>query len=161
MYCSLRKQPTFCDVTTGFPVKWRGNNIVETSAETPYWLITPQIWVVLLIGQSEALPRSGYWRVISMEFLRSFLRRHFAGRPSVVSRNVGCFLRLQELQLHVISIVCHHGCKLACEQTLHLGEGSEPRERGGASGETAFYACPSLSLILSFASRVCTFYEIL
>ena len=46
--------------------------------------VTTQIWVVILIGrtarelffsQSEALPRS----VISMEFLQSFLRRHFSG----------------------------------------------------------------------------------
>ena len=29
-----------------------------------------------------------------MEFLRSFLRLHFAGKPLVASRNVGCFLRL-------------------------------------------------------------------
>ena len=28
-----------------------------------------------------------------MEFLRAFLRRHFAGKPAVVARNVGCFLR--------------------------------------------------------------------
>ena len=28
-----------------------------------------------------------------MEFLRSFLRRHFVGKPVVVSLNVGCFLR--------------------------------------------------------------------
>ena len=27
-----------------------------------------------------------------MEFLRLFLRRHFAGKPVVASRNVGCFL---------------------------------------------------------------------
>ena len=31
---------------------------------------------------------------ISMRFLRSFLRRHFALKPVVASRNVGCFLRL-------------------------------------------------------------------
>ena len=30
-----------------------------------------------------------------MEFLRSFLRRHLAGKPGVASPNVGCFLRLQ------------------------------------------------------------------
>ena len=30
-----------------------------------------------------------------MEFLRSFLRRHLAGKPVVTSPNVGCFLRLQ------------------------------------------------------------------
>ena len=29
-----------------------------------------------------------------MEFLCSFLRRHFAGKPVVASQNVGCFLRL-------------------------------------------------------------------
>ena len=66
--------------------------------------VTTQIWVVLLIGrikfptrhdQSKALPRWGYWRVISMEFLRSFLRRHLVGKPVVASPNVGCFLRLR------------------------------------------------------------------
>ena len=35
----------------------------------------------ICFNQSEALPRSGWWRVISMEFLYSFLRRHFAGKP--------------------------------------------------------------------------------
>ena len=39
-------------------------------------------------------PRSGYWHVISMEFLRPFLGGHFAGKPVVASLNVGCFLRL-------------------------------------------------------------------
>ena len=29
-----------------------------------------------------------------MEFLRSFLRRHFVGKPFLASRNVVCFLRL-------------------------------------------------------------------
>ena len=29
-----------------------------------------------------------------MEFLRSSLRRHFAGKPVVTSRNFGCFLML-------------------------------------------------------------------
>ena len=32
-----------------------------------------------------------YSHVISMEFLQSFLRHHFAGKPVVASRNVGCF----------------------------------------------------------------------
>ena len=31
-----------------------------------------------------------------MEFLHSFLRRHLAGKPVVVSPNVGCFHRLRE-----------------------------------------------------------------
>ena len=80
------------------------NDVWGTSAESQYWWsVTTQIWVVLLIGraaweiwsnQSEELARSGWWRVISMEFLRSFLRRHLAGKPVVASPNVGCFLRL-------------------------------------------------------------------
>ena len=46
---NLIKQSTFRDVTTGFFNQWK------------------------------VLPRSGLWRVISMEFLRSFLRRHSRG----------------------------------------------------------------------------------
>ena len=63
----------------------------ETSPEIPYWWrVTTQIRVVIgwckfptWHDQSEALPRYGYWRVISMEFLHSFLRRHFAEKPSL------------------------------------------------------------------------------
>ena len=36
-------------------------------------------WLKISFDQSEALPRSGKWRVNSMEFLCLFLRRHFAG----------------------------------------------------------------------------------
>ena len=36
-------------------------------------------WLKKSFDQSEALPRSGKWRVNSMEFLCLFLRRHFAG----------------------------------------------------------------------------------
>ena len=32
-----------------------------------------------------------------MEFLRSFLRRHFVGKLVVASQNVGCFLRQEQL----------------------------------------------------------------
>ena len=35
-------------------------------------------------------PDLGQWPVISTEFLRSFLRRHLAGKPVVASPNVGC-----------------------------------------------------------------------
>lgn len=38
--------------------------------------------------------RSGWRRVISMEFLHFVLRRHFAGKAVVASGNSGCFLRL-------------------------------------------------------------------
>ena len=78
---SLRKRLTF--------------DVWETSTEIPYgWRVTTQIWVMLLIGwikflmrhdQSEALPRSGKWCIISMEFLHSFLRRHLVEKPLVAS----------------------------------------------------------------------------
>ena len=95
----LRKQPTFRDASTDFPANWRRNerrnsilmtrhypDLVSTSdwscrVENLLWPIicTYQIWAVTLH---------------SMQFLRSFLRRHFAGKPVVASRNVNCFLRL-------------------------------------------------------------------
>ena len=37
---------------------------------------------------------SGQYFIISMEFLSSFLKRDFAGKPVAASQNVGCFLRL-------------------------------------------------------------------
>ena len=88
------------------PLAFLPTDVCEKSTKFPYWWrVTPHIWVVLLIGwikyptlydQSEALPRSslprsGEWRVISTEFLRSFLRRHLAGETVVASPNVGCF----------------------------------------------------------------------
>ena len=72
------------------PLVFPRNDAWETRVEIPYrWRVTAQIWVVLLIGlatwkicfsQSQALPRSGLWRFISMEFLRVSLSRHFAGK---------------------------------------------------------------------------------
>ena len=47
-------------------------------------------------GRSEALPRTRYWHLNSMKFLQSFLRRHFTGKPVVVLKKVGCFLRLSD-----------------------------------------------------------------
>ena len=37
-------------------------------------------------NQSEALPRSGQRHIISIEFLRSFLRCHFREKPVVASQ---------------------------------------------------------------------------
>ena len=66
-----------CLLSRTFPAKWRLSNECGK------------------FNTDEAsLPRSGWWRVISMELLRSFLRRHLAGKPVVASPNVGCFLRL-------------------------------------------------------------------
>ena len=99
---SLRKQLTFGNATTGFPAKWCLRNEHRNSILTMH--LYPDLGIlVLLIGwiesptqhnQSEALPTSGEWRVISMEFLCSFLRSDLAGKPVVASPNVGCFLRL-------------------------------------------------------------------
>ena len=63
------------------------NNTWEMRAEIPRsWpLIGRAAWEICF-NQSEALFRSGKWRVISMEFLRSFLRGYFAGKPVVASR---------------------------------------------------------------------------
>ena len=84
------------------------------SAEIPYWWrVSTQIWGVLLIGhaaweiwfnQSEALPRSGQWRVISMEFQRSFLRRHLAARETS-GRVAKCQLFSQAREVAVRSSV--------------------------------------------------------
>ena len=43
-------------------------------------------WREQSFNQSEAFPSSWKWHVISMEFLRSFLRCHFAGKLEVAPR---------------------------------------------------------------------------
>ena len=45
----LRKPPTYCATTTGFPTKWCLCN--DVTAEISYWwCVNTQIWVGLLIG---------------------------------------------------------------------------------------------------------------
>ena len=46
---SLGEQPTFCDVTTGFPSKWRLRNQFRNPIR---WRVTTQIWVMLLISRA-------------------------------------------------------------------------------------------------------------
>ena len=89
---SLRKQSTLRHASAGFPAKRR------LSAEIPYWWrVTTQIkwcfWLVQANFQRGKTNQKSLWRVISKEFLRSSLWRHFPGRPVVTLRNVGCFLR--------------------------------------------------------------------
>ena len=57
-------------------------------------LIGTRVTKEICFNPSEALARSGWWRFISIDFLRSFPRHHFAGKPVVLLRNVSCFLRL-------------------------------------------------------------------
>ena len=91
------EQPTFSNVTIGFPAKWRLRNERRNSTVTTCYCLDrnasdwfKQISLDSSLDQSEVLPRLGWWHVINMEsVLRSFLRRHFAGKPVVASRNVG------------------------------------------------------------------------
>ena len=46
---SLGEEPTFRDVTTGFPCKWRLRNEFRNPIR---WRVTTQIWVVLLISHA-------------------------------------------------------------------------------------------------------------
>ena len=97
--CSLRKQPTFGDDTTGFPAKWRlrnkrRNSILMTRhyQDLGNLLIGRATWEIWF-NQSQALPRSWEWRVVSLESLRSFIKRHLEGKPMEASPNVSCFFR--------------------------------------------------------------------
>ena len=98
--CSMRKQPLF---RHRLPAKWRLRNERRNSILTTQHyrdLGNVSYWQKVCFNQSEVLPRSGKWRVISMEFLLSFLRRHFAEKRVVASQNSGrVFLRLSNLEL--------------------------------------------------------------
>ena len=90
------------NASTGFPAKWCLSNDCRKSILMTF---TTQIWVVLLTGcrkfllphdQSEALCRSGWWHIISLELLQSLLKCHFPGNPVVTLRNISFFLRPKE-----------------------------------------------------------------
>ena len=62
-----------------------------TTAEIPCtWRLQTQVSREICFNQSEALPRSWLWTSSAW----NFLRRHFAEKPVVASRNVGFFLRI-------------------------------------------------------------------
>ena len=81
--------------------------------------------------QSEALldlgSNTSFKHVISVEFLRIFLRRHFKGKPVVVSRNIGCFLRLV---LGTNKIFCHPLISIKDPSHNPLSSISAQSERG-------------------------------
>ena len=84
---SLRKELTFCDNNTGFLVKWHPINDCRnfTLMTCHYPDLGPAFdWMEQVFNQSQALPRSGYCRVIGMEFHRwwlSFKRLTWIFRP--------------------------------------------------------------------------------
>ena len=87
---SLTKQPTFGNATTGFPAKWRLRNERRNFIlMTRHYLDlgSASDWLNQIFQVAQPI-RS------TLEFLRSFLGCHLAGKPVVVSPNVGCFLRL-------------------------------------------------------------------
>ena len=122
LFYSLRKQPAFRDATT-HSVFFPQNAVQDTSEEILYWWrVTTQIWEVLLIGcsefpsrdnQSEGLFRSEKWRVISMEFLHSFLRRHIPGKPVVATWNLQKEMKsdIAQFSAHELNLSCNKsGC---------------------------------------------------
>ena len=91
----LRKQPTYRNATTGVPAKRHLRN----KRRNPMLMTCYQADLVLLKGWSEfpsqydlseALPKSVKWQVITMEFLRSLLRRNLY-RISRINHAIICF----------------------------------------------------------------------
>ena len=91
---SLRKQLTFYDATTGLPAKWHLRN--DCGNSILWWQVTTQIW-------------EGHF--INIEYLQSFLRCYFAGKPVVASQNGGCFLSL--------TCACCHFLQMPSQNPIH------------------------------------------
>ena len=71
------------------------NNVWETSAEIPYWWSGKWFWLVEANFQPiRSTTQVWVVMVISIEFLHSFLRCRFVGKPVVGLWNVSCFLKL-------------------------------------------------------------------
>ena len=95
------KSTNFQSVENSSGTMWTDDG--ESSDEISHWLHnTTCIWVVLLFGHAareicftsanyKHYPDLGSDTLSVWNFLRSFLRRHFAGKPVVASRNVGWF----------------------------------------------------------------------
>ena len=58
-----------------------------------------------------------------MKYLRSFLIRHFAAKPLVASRNVGCFFKLQirRKTSFVVEDLQHYSAQITCAQNEQNG----------------------------------------
>ena len=69
-----RKQPTFRYATSGFPAKWRlrneRRNSILMTRHYPDLGSASDCFCFCFFNQSEALPGSGRWRVISMDCSR-------------------------------------------------------------------------------------------
>ena len=81
--CSLRKQPTFLD--HWFPREIASEKRAQKFRTDKYGCQYLDLGIAsdcsCRVGNLLQPIRSGYWRVICMEFWRSFLRRHFVWKP--------------------------------------------------------------------------------
>ena len=130
-FISTRKQLTFGSATTGFPTRWHlrieHRNSILMRRHYPD-LGSASDWLNQIShadDQSEALPRSGYWHVISMKFLCSYLRCCWAGKPVVESPNVGFFLRVEFRFCKWRARICNQWWPLVihCMSIMQLGVG--------------------------------------
>ena len=97
---NLRKQQTFRDAIPGFPAKWRlrndqRNSILMTRhypdlGSASDWLKQISHAVRPIRSTTQLLVLTRYQYGIST----IFLKRQFAGKPAMVSKNVCCFLKL-------------------------------------------------------------------
>ena len=79
-------------VTFVIPI-WSPVTTNEISHNKCYTLMKVLLSELTIIGVLHyTVPRTGLWHIISLEFLRLFLRCHFLGKPVVASWNVSCFL---------------------------------------------------------------------
>ena len=95
MESGVRKQLTFGNATTGFPAKWHLRNECRNSIlMTRHYLDlgSASDWLNQIFQVARPI-RS------TMEFLRSFVGYHLAGKPVVVSPNVSCFSGYTESNL--------------------------------------------------------------
>ena len=86
-----RKPLTYCDASNTFPSKWRLRNKCRNSILMACHYLdlgSASEWLKQISHSAQPI------RSI-MGFLCSFLKRHFAGKLLVASRNICCFLRLR------------------------------------------------------------------
>ena len=85
------------------PLVFLPNDVWETRAEIPYWwrLGSASDWLNQISHAARPIRSTSKICVVTrhqfLNFLRSFLGRHLAGKPVVASPNVGCFLRLSRI----------------------------------------------------------------
>ena len=94
---SPSEQQTFCDTNGGFPAKWPLRNERRNSMPITHHypdLGSASDWMKQISTNQKHYPDLGSGPSLVWNFLRSFLRRHFPGKPVAASRNAGCFLRL-------------------------------------------------------------------